>query len=124
MKVLLDMNMSPRLVPMLTDAGFAAVAWSSLGAANDLDPKIMLYAVDHDYVVLTNDLDFGLMLSATNASTPSVVQVRLDNLDPELIGGRLIEVLRTFGADLEAGALVTVDPKKTRVRVLPLGPRE
>jgi predicted nuclease of predicted toxin-antitoxin system len=100
------------------------VAWSSLGVANQTDPKIMIYAALHDHVVLTNDLDFGLMLSASNASAPSVVQVRLDNLDPELIGGRLIEMLRTFRDELETGALVTVDLKKTRVRVLPLGPRE
>jgi predicted nuclease of predicted toxin-antitoxin system len=121
MRVLLDMNLSPRLTAMLTGAGIETVVWSSLGAANELDPEIMAYAVAREYVVLTNDLDFGLLLSSTNATLPSVVQVRLDNLDPELIGGRLIEVLRTFHTELVAGALVTVDPKKTRMRLLPLG---
>ncbi len=122
MRVVLDMNMSPRLTPMLAGAGVEAVAWSSLGAADEADPRIMAYAAAHDYIVLTNDLDFGLLLSATNATAPSVVQVRLDNLDPERIGGRLIDVLREFRAELAAGALVTVDPNKTRVRFLPIRP--
>jgi predicted nuclease of predicted toxin-antitoxin system len=72
--------------------------------------------------VLTNDLDFGILLSAENRSSPSVVQVRLDNLDPVLIIDRLVEVLREFSSELAEGALVTVDPKKTRVRGLPLKP--
>jgi len=123
MKILLDMNLSPRLAPMLTDAGIETVVWSSLGAANEPDPKIMAYAAAHSYVVLTNDLDFGLLLAATNTAMPSVVQLRLDNLDPDLIAGQLIDVLRRYSAELESGALVTVSPNKTRVRVLPLKPR-
>jgi len=105
-------------------ADFETVAWSSLGMANEFDPRIMAYAAAHRYVILTNDLDFGLLLSATSASSPSVVQVRLDNLDPERIIERLVHVLRDFRAELLASALVTVSPNKTRVRLLPLAPRK
>jgi predicted nuclease of predicted toxin-antitoxin system len=52
MKLLVDMNLSPRWVG-LTKAGFEAVHWSNVGAANASDTEIMRYASTHDYVVLT-----------------------------------------------------------------------
>jgi hypothetical protein len=39
---------------------------------------------------------------------------------PEQIGTDLVSSLRRFHADLEAGALVVVEPSRSRVRVLPL----
>jgi len=39
---------------------------------------------------------------------------------PEQIGGPLLASLRRFRADLEAGALVVIEPGRSRVRVLPL----
>jgi predicted nuclease of predicted toxin-antitoxin system len=122
MKVLLDMNMSPRLVSMLTDSGIDTTTWSNVGKANEPDHEIMAYAATNECIVLTNDLDFGILLSSSNRSSPSVVQVRLDNLDPVLILDRLVEALREFSNELGEGALVTIDPKRTRVRTLPLRP--
>jgi predicted nuclease of predicted toxin-antitoxin system len=120
MKFLIDMNMSPRWGLILSGAGFEAVHWSRVGAANAPDPEIMAHAEAHDFIVLTNDLDFGNMLAATNAAWPSVVQVRVGNLRPHVIGAQVVEALRQMTEELEAGALVTIDPKRTRVRVLPL----
>ena len=37
MKLLVDMNLSPRWISMLIDAGFEAVYWSTLGANNAPD---------------------------------------------------------------------------------------
>jgi hypothetical protein len=41
-------------------------------------------------------------------------------LGPGRIGGRVIGALKTLSADIEEGALVTVDPRKVRVRLLPI----
>jgi len=124
MKLLLDMNLSPLWVATLAEAGFEAVHWSSIGLANTLDPNIMQYAEQNGYAVCTQDLDFGIILAATGNDRPSVVQIRADRALPHQIGLRVAEALRRFEAELEAGALVTVDPQKTRVRILPLKPRE
>ncbi|MCB2261847.1 MAG: DUF5615 family PIN-like protein [Candidatus Thiosymbion ectosymbiont of Robbea hypermnestra] len=62
MKLLVDMNLSPRWVNLLTDAGIRAAHWSTLGAAEAPDTEIMAYARTNDYVVLTHDLDFGAIL--------------------------------------------------------------
>jgi predicted nuclease of predicted toxin-antitoxin system len=122
-KLLVDMNLSPRWVGLLTDAGMEAVHWSSLGPANAPDPEIMAFARSNDYVVLTHDLDFGTILAATHEDKPSVVQLRSEDVSPEAIGSPVIDALRQMSAELEDGALLTVDPKRTRLRVLPLQTR-
>jgi len=42
---------------------------------------------------------------------------------PDDIGRQVIEALRQMESALDEGALVTVDPKRTRVRVLPFRSR-
>lgn len=122
MKLLIDMNLTPRWVDVFVDAGFEAAHWSALGRAFAPDREIMDFAVANSYVVVTNDLDFGAILAMTNAARPSVVQIRGGDLSPEAIGGQVLEALRQMGPELLEGALVTVDPLKTRARVLPFRP--
>lgn len=121
MKLLIDMNLSPRWATLLEKAGFSAVHWSSVGSATAKDAEIMSYASAHGYVVLTHDLDFSAILAATQASTPSVVQIRAEDVNPEEIGLKVIFALHQTEADLEAGVLLTVDTQRSRLRLLPLG---
>ena len=86
MKLLLDMNLSPRWVEFLTVEGFGAIHWSSVGAANATDATIMAYARANDCTVLTHDLDFSAILAATGGEKPSVVQIRSEDVSPETIG--------------------------------------
>jgi predicted nuclease of predicted toxin-antitoxin system len=120
MKLLVDMNLSPRWISMLIDAGIEAAHWSTLGANNAPDSLIMSYAHANDYVVLTHDLDFSAILAATHGEKPSVVQIRADDVSPDVIGKQVILALRQMASELEEGALLTVDPNRTRLRVLPL----
>ncbi len=123
MKLLVDMNLSPRWIGVLTGAGFEAAHWSTLGAKNAPDSEIMAYAKATDSVVLTHDLDFGAMLAATHGEKPSVAQIRAEDVSPDAIGLQVITALRQMATELEAGALLTIDPNRTRLRVLPLQPR-
>jgi predicted nuclease of predicted toxin-antitoxin system len=120
MKLLVDMNLSPRWIGVLADAGIEAAHWSTLGADNAPDSQIMSYAHANDYVVLTHDLDFSAILAATHGEKPSVVQIRADDVNPDVIGKHVIIALRQMASELEEGALLTVDPNRTRLRVLPL----
>ncbi len=124
MKLLVDMNLSPRWIPRLAGAGLTAVHWSTVGRHNAPDTEIMAYAAQHDYIVLTHDLDFSAILSATHGKKPSVVQIRAENVSPDTIGAQVVIALNQMAQELEAGALLTIDPKRTRLRVLPLQPRQ
>jgi predicted nuclease of predicted toxin-antitoxin system len=80
----------------------------------------MTFARTKGYVVLTHDLDFSAILAATKGEKPSVVQIRSENVSPEGIGESVIGALRQMSDLLEQGALLTVDPARARLRVLPL----
>ncbi len=120
MKLLVDMNLSPHWVGLLAEAGVEATHWSALGAMNAPDSEIMAFAKAHDYVVLTHDLDFGSILAATQGEKPSVVQIRAEDVSPDVIGIQVVAALQQMALELEEGALITVDPNRTRLRVLPL----
>lgn len=83
----------------------------------------MAYASANDCVVLTHDLDFGAILAATHGEKPSVVQIRAEDVSPDVIGKQVVSALWQMASELEEGALLTVEPHRTRVRVLPLQPR-
>ncbi len=120
MKILVDMNLSPTWVEFLSSNGFEAVHSSAIGQAKTSDYRLMEFARESGYLVFTHDLDFGNILAATNARGPSVIQVRTQNPLPEAIGEIVLLALRTQSEQLSRGALITVEPTKFRVRVLPL----
>lgn len=118
--VLIDMNLSAEWVIFLQDAGWPASHWSSVGDPRADDPTLMAWAEANGHLVLTHDLDFGTALALTHALGPSVVQVRSQYVLPEYMGPLVLAALQRFEAELSAGALVVVEPAKSRVRVLPL----
>jgi predicted nuclease of predicted toxin-antitoxin system len=120
MRVLIDMNLSPRWIDLLSGAGIRAVHWSTIGERNASDQEIMAFAAQHGDVVLTHDLDFGAILAAAQGEKPSVVQIRAVDVSPASIGPQVIAALRQLDNELRAGALVTVDTSRSRLRVLPL----
>ena len=123
MKLLVDMNLAPRWVNLLASAGSDAFHWSSVGPANAPDLAIMAYARANDCVVLPHHLDFGAILAATQGEKSSVVQIRAEDVSPDVTGANVITALRQMSDELERGALITVDSHRTRLRVLPLQPR-
>jgi predicted nuclease of predicted toxin-antitoxin system len=119
-RILIDMNLSPRWAATLRIAEFEAHHWSSVGAANATDAQIMAYAAEHDCIVLTHDLDFSAILAATKGGKPSVVQLRADDIGPDAAGAVIASALRQMSEELRQGALLTIDLTRTRLRLLPL----
>lgn len=58
-KLVIDMNLSPDWIPVLNDHGWQAIHWSAVGDPRASDRTIMEWAVKHEHVVFTHDLDFG-----------------------------------------------------------------
>lgn len=119
MKLLVDMNLSPRWIGLLVSAGIEAVHWSAVGRADAKDSEIMAYAVENGCIVLTHDLDFSAILAATKAAKPSVVQIRSEDVSPDTIGMKVVFALRQMEAELKKGVLLTIDPNRSRLRLLP-----
>jgi predicted nuclease of predicted toxin-antitoxin system len=119
MKLIIDMNLSPNWVQVLKEGGIEAIHWSELGAQDSPDATILAYALEHQCIVLTHDLDFSAILASTNIQKPSVVQIRSTNVSAAAIGKQVIAALIQMTDELADGALVTVEPQKTRLRLLP-----
>lgn len=123
MKILIDMNLSPEWVVVFAKHGITAVHWSTVGNPRAEDTVLMDWARADDFVVFTHDLDFGAMLALTQAESPSVIQVRSQDVSPAHLEKAVIDVLRTYESLLEAKALIVLDEGRSRVRILPLGQR-
>ena len=114
------MNLSPDWVDLLQNEGWETVHWSVIGVPNAPDFQIMQWAKANGYVVFTHDLDFGALLAASKDDSPSVFQVRMQEVRPAFIGKIVIQSLHLFELELVEGAIVTVNETTGKVRILPL----
>ena len=121
--LLVDMNLSPRWTVFLAEHGIEAHHWSKVGDPKAPDVDIMGYAESHAEVILTHDLDFGAILAATQREKPSVIQLRTENVSPEHAGPMVVKAVVQLSAELDDGVLLTLDPDRVRVAMLPLSQR-
>ena len=119
MKILIDMNLSPDWTKIFESQGWQALHWSKVGDPRAPDIFIMEWARNNGYVVFTHDLDFGIILATTGINGPSVIQVRTEDVMPQTLGNRLVQIIKQYESMFKSGALITVDERKSRVRVLP-----
>jgi predicted nuclease of predicted toxin-antitoxin system len=120
MRLVLDMNLSPRWVEFLTTRGIEALHWSEVGDPRAPDATVMAWARDNERVLFTHDLDFCALLAMTRAVGPSVIQLRTQDVLPESVGDRVALALLVNEELLNKGAIVTIDDANARVRVLPI----
>jgi len=108
------MNLSPDWCEVLRRHGWHAVHWSEVGSPTAPDKEVMSYARQNDCIVFTHDLDFSAILAVTQASAPSIIQVRArDTLSPQF-RSLLVDGLRQFEAQLKSGAIVVLDQSRAR----------
>ena len=124
MRLLVDMNLSPDWVPLLQSRGWEASHWSTIGRGNEPDPDLLAWARANSHIVLTQDLDFSQILFATRESGPSVVLLRMDNEFDTAAREFVCAALHEAEPALTTGALLTVSPKRARLRRLPIVPGE
>ena len=120
MKILIDMNLSPRWSRVLEKYGHTCTHWSEVGDPKSSDTLLMRWARENDHIVLTHDLDFSAILASTQASAPSVIQIRTQDVLPPAMERLLTEALQKYETELAEGALIVLDRAKSRIRILPL----
>ena len=120
MKILIDMNLSPRWTAIFASYGIEAVHWFTVGAANASDFEIFEYAHINDYTILTHDLDFSAILAANRRNKPSLIQLRTGDINSDNAALLVINALREAVSEIETGAILTIELNKARLRILPL----
>ncbi len=121
MRIVVDMNLSPRWAVRLGELGIDAVHWRDVGDPRASDAAIMAWARAERAVVLTHDLDFVVILALTQARGPSVVLLRMHDPAPFLAAALVAAAVGAHAPELGAGAVLVLERGGNRVRLLPVG---
>ena len=116
MKILIDACVAGSAVAALRDAGHAVESVADW-AADPGDAVILEHAIAHEQVVVTLDKDFGELAIVRHLPHSGIV--RLVNGAASQQGERALGVLTRYADELQRGAIVTAEPGRTRVRVMP-----
>jgi predicted nuclease of predicted toxin-antitoxin system len=120
MRLLADMHISPRTVAFLRALGHDVVRVSDILPLQAPDEAIVSHADENGRVVLTQDLDFSAIIALSGQQSPSLVSLRLASARVEYVNTVLAKVLPEVEEQLLAGAIVTVEDQRVRVRQLPV----
>lgn len=99
MKLLLDHNLSPRLVNKLKEKFGSIVHVDRLGMSQAPDTSIWDYARDNDFMIVTKDKDF-LERSSLMGHPPKIIHLRLGNCSVQDIVGIIADQasqIKAFG---------------------------
>lgn len=120
MRLLLDQGLPRTTVSRLVAAGHDAVHVGDIGHASATDSAILELGRTQDRVVVTLDADFHAEMALTGVARPSVIRIRIEGLRADALCALLERVIARCKADIEGGALVSVESQRIRLRRLPL----
>jgi predicted nuclease of predicted toxin-antitoxin system len=120
MKLLLDQGLPRSAAKLLREAGIDAVHVSEIGYSTADDAAILQKGRDEERVVITLDADFHALLALSRATTPSVIRIRIEGLYGQKAADLIQAVLTRCTEDVKQGAVITVQPRRIRIRRLPL----
>jgi predicted nuclease of predicted toxin-antitoxin system len=120
MRLIADVHISPLTVAALKAQGYDIVRTTDLLPATAADAEILELARVQGRVVLTQDLDFSMLVALSNYGLPSLITLRLSSVKPDLVTQKLLDVLPTVETELTEGAAVTINDDSVRIRKLPI----
>ena len=107
MKLLVDQNLSPRLVGLLADLYPGSSHVMTLGLDCSTDDAVWDHARDHDFLIVTKDADFS-NLCILRGFPPKVLWLLLGNCLTAQVEAVLRDhhaAIEAFNADATAGTL-------------------
>ncbi len=117
---LADMGISQTTVKWLKEQGFDAFHVRDMNLHRATDTAIINKARNEKHILLTCDLDFARILSASGEDCPSVIIFRLENETPANINKRLKQILQESLEACLNGAIIIVEESRHRIRKLPI----
>jgi predicted nuclease of predicted toxin-antitoxin system len=112
MNILIDQNLSPRLVDLLADIYPGSTHVQSISLDRASDDEIWIYARNGDFVILAKDADFN-QISVIRGTPPKVLWVQLGNCTTDEVEAAIRRErvsIDEFGADPETGTFVLRRP--------------
>ena len=126
MRLLADINVSPRTVEFLNEIGHDSVWAGALIPGDSPDEAIIALALETGRVIVTSDLDFPRLIMLSGASEPSLLLLRLESgpegdSHTEQVNRALAAALPTAAEYQDDGFICTIDETGYRIRSLRTG---
>ena len=116
MKLLLDQGLPRTAAERLRARGFEAIHAGDIAMASASDSDLLGFARESGLTIVTLDADFHALLVRSGAVTPSVVRLRVERATAEVVTDLIAMVIERCRDDLEAGAMVSTNGTRIRVR--------
>jgi predicted nuclease of predicted toxin-antitoxin system len=118
--ILLDQGLPRSAASLLRDEGWDVLHTGDIGLSRSTDRQILEFARNEQRVIITLDSDFHTILALTNASTPSVIRIRLEGLRGPDLALLIKRIWPRVEPQVKKGAMVTVTESGIRIRNIPL----
>jgi predicted nuclease of predicted toxin-antitoxin system len=120
MRFLADVNISRHVIARLRSQGCDVTLVSEIMDCRSPDQEVLSEARRRQAIVISFDQDFGAILAISGATNPSLINLRVTDVDAERLANAIFAVVSVTAADLISGAVVTLDDAGVRVHRLPL----
>ncbi len=121
MKFLIDNALSPILGFHLRNLGHDAVHVRDYQMHASDDEIVLSRAVLEERILITKDTDFGDLLAESGSAEPSVILFRRTSGEPDVQFELLRKILAGLGDTLRECCIIVIEPRKVRIRKLPIG---
>ena len=118
--ILLDQGLPRSAASLLRDEGWDVLHTGDIGLSRSTDRQILEFARNEQCVIITLDSDFHTILALTNASTPSVIRIRLEGLRGPDLALLIKRIWPRVEPQVKKGAMVTVTESGIRIRNIPV----
>jgi predicted nuclease of predicted toxin-antitoxin system len=123
-QLVLDQGLPRDAAAELRQLGYICTHVGEIEMAKASDVDIIAWALQNCATVVTLDADFHHILAVSGAKLPSVIRLRMQGLGTAAVVDIVQKAIKTFEAELNEGALVTVKSKKMTCHKLPIGNSE
>lgn len=119
-RLLLDQGCARSTASILNGEGWDVVHAGDIGLSRASDAEILERARADGRVCVTLDADFHAILAVSGVSGPSTIRIRIEGLDANALASLIRSVWPQVEADVQRGAMVSIDSSSVRVRALPV----
>jgi predicted nuclease of predicted toxin-antitoxin system len=118
--ILLDQGLPRSAASLLRDEGWDVLHTGDIGLSRSTDRQILEFNRNEQRVIITLDSDFHTILALTNASTPSVIRIRLEGLRGPDLALLIKRIWPRVEPQVKKGAMLTVTESGIRIRNIPV----
>lgn len=114
------MPISPKVSESLKELGHDSIHAFELGLDRAADIELMQWAIHDDRIIISMDLDFGMLLARSKERKPGVILFRINTPTSNRFTAYLKHLIATYPPEILNHSIVIVEDVRVRIRELPL----